>query len=70
MLLLLLIALLSTLTFAQKSGTIDGELIKAGKSIGVQDILIAGVAIKRKDTLLTRNIKDFEKIKNLKIESY
>jgi len=55
---------------AQKSGTIDGELIKTGKPIGVQDILIAGVALKRKDTLLTRNIKDFERIKNLKIESY
>src|SRR3989344_1225584 len=55
---------------AEISGEIHGILIKTGKMIGVQDCMIAGIAIAKKDKILTRNVKDFSKIKGLGIESY
>lgn len=55
---------------AKKAGEIHGTLIKEGKCIGLVDCMIAGIALERKDKVLTRNIKDFSRIKGLEIEGY
>ncbi|MBI4919598.1 PIN domain-containing protein [archaeon] len=55
---------------AEKAGEIDGNLINEGKSIGVIDSMIAGIALEKKDKLLTRNVKDFSRIKGLEVETY
>ncbi len=55
---------------AQKAGEIDGRLIKEGKRIGELDCMIAGIALLRKERVLTRNTNDFSKVNGLEIESY
>ncbi len=55
---------------AERGGEIDGNLIKDGKTIQPIDCMIAGIALVRKEKVLTRNIKDFSKIKDLEIETY
>lgn len=55
---------------AEKAGEIDGTLIKEGKTSDAVDSMIAGIAIIKKEKLLTRNIKDFFVIKGLEIEKY
>ena len=55
---------------AEKAGEIDGNLIKEGNIIGVIDCMIAGIALQKNEKVLTRNIKDFSKIKGLKVETY
>ena len=55
---------------AEKAGEIDGTLTKAGYEIGPIDCMIAGIAIIKNDKLITRNVKDFMKVKDLKVESY
>lgn len=55
---------------AERSGEIDGILKKAGKDIGPIDSMIAGIALSKNQKVLTRNVKDFQRIKGLNIESY
>ena len=55
---------------SMKAGEIDGRLIAEGKKIEQIDSMIASIALLNNETLLTRNVKDFSKIKGLKIESY
>ncbi len=55
---------------AEKAGEIDGFLIVSGKMIDEADSMIAGIALVNGETVLTRNIKDFERIAGLKIETY
>ena len=55
---------------AQKAGEIDGDLIKSGEMIQPLDSMIAGIALIKKEKILTRNVKDFSKVKNLEIETY
>ncbi len=57
-------------THAEKAGEIDGLLIKEGKTIQPMDSMIAGICLVKNEKVLTRNSKDFSKIKNLKIETY
>ena len=45
------------------------QLRKAGKLIGTQDILIAGVCLARKQPLFTRNQSHFSRIPGLKLVS-
>jgi len=52
------------------AGEIEAKLRKKGEFIGVEDIMIAAICIINNETLVTRNKKHFEKIPNLKIESY
>jgi len=52
------------------AGEIEAELINKGEFIDIEDIMIGAIAIRNKETLITRNKKHFEKIPNLKIESY
>ncbi len=55
---------------AEKGGEIDGSLIKEGKGIDAIDCMIAGIALIKNDIILTRNVKDFSKIKGLNFELY
>lgn len=55
---------------AEIAGKIDGELFKNGEKIEIIDSMISGICLLRKEKLLTKNIKHFSKIKDLKIESY
>ena len=55
---------------AEKAGEIDGILIKEGNMLGIIDCMIAGIAFIKNEKVLTRNIKDFSKIRGLKIETY
>lgn len=52
------------------AGEIEIDLIKNGITIETEDIMIAAIAIENNETLITRNVKHFEKIKDLKIKSY
>ncbi len=54
----------------EKAGEWHGTLMKQGEMINVIDTLIAGIALTKKDKVLTRNIKDFSKIKGLRVETY
>ena len=51
-------------------GKIEAELKQKGEMIQVIDIMIAAIVIKNNEMLLTRNIKHFQRIKDLKIETY
>ena len=56
-----------THTIMQRFARIRGELRRKGQIIGDFDILIAATAIQHNLTLMTRNLKDFERIPDLKI---
>src|SRR3989344_494309 len=55
---------------AKIAGRLQAELINKGEDIGIIDILIAAIALRNNETLITRNKKPFEKIPNLKIQTY
>lgn len=55
---------------AEKSANIMNTLKKSGTSIGIKDSLIAGIVLSNNVTLLTRNIKHFERVSGLIIESW
>jgi len=52
------------------AGEIEAGLILSGETIGIIDIMIGAICLSNNETLLTRNKKHFEKIKNLEIKSY
>ncbi len=52
------------------AGEIEAGLSQKGETIEPEDIMIAAICIKNKETLVTRNKKHFEKIPDLKIMSY
>lgn len=55
---------------AKRGGKIDGDLLSAGKDIGPIDTLIAGIALARGKSLLTRNVRHFSRISGLQVETY
>jgi len=55
---------------ARSAGSIRATLEAAGKPIGAYDILIAGQALQRKLTLVTANISEFSRVKNLTWEDW
>lgn len=55
---------------AEKAGEINGKLISESNPIDIIDTMIAGIALTKKEKVLTRNIKDFSKIKGLESEAY
>jgi tRNA(fMet)-specific endonuclease VapC len=50
---------------AKAAGRIRAELERVGPPIGAYDLLIAGQAINRKFTLVTANVKEFGRVKEL-----
>jgi len=52
------------------AGKIDAELAQAGETIGLVDVMIAAVAMEHGETLITRNLRHFNRISQLMSESY
>ena len=55
---------------ARLAAEIFAELEKKGEGIGDFDILIGAMASAHNETLITRNVKHFSKIKGLKLEKW
>jgi tRNA(fMet)-specific endonuclease VapC len=55
---------------ARESARIRLELERRGIAIGPLDLLIAGTALSRGDTLATNNIREFAGIKGLKLDDW
>ncbi len=55
---------------AEKAGEIDGTLIKEGIMIQPIDSMIAGITLTKSEKILTRNIKHFQRVQGLKVETY
>lgn len=56
---------------AYKAAEIGGELSKKGLIIGSHDILIAGICLANNcETIITKDVKHFSRIKGLKVERY
>jgi len=55
---------------AQASATIRAQLEKKGTPIGPYDLLIAGTAVAHQSTLVSHNLSEFKRIKNLKTEDW
>tara|TARA_Y100000310_G_scaffold273426_1_gene288884 strand:+ start:579 stop:974 length:396 start_codon:yes stop_codon:yes gene_type:complete len=55
---------------ARKSAVIESELIKKGRIIDLEDIMIAGTALSNNETILTCNLKHFKVIDGLNVEDF
>lgn len=55
---------------ALHAAAIESDLSKSGEMIDMEDIMIAGIAKAKKESILTRNQKHFQKIKELQVETY
>jgi len=55
---------------AHISAKIRADLRKKGRKIGINDLYIAGIAIKHKLVLVTNNTKHYQDIENLEIENW
>ena len=55
---------------AREAGTVRAELESAGTPIGAYDVLIAGQARRRGATLVTSNVREFERVAGLKWEDW
>lgn len=53
-----------------KAAEIEVMLIKSGEMLSLPDILIASTAICHNLILITRNVKHFQRVPNLKIRTY
>ena len=56
-------------TACEEAGGIYRELKTHGSLIGIRDIMIAGIAIAHNIPLATNNIKDFSRVKKVKVWS-
>jgi len=52
------------------SGDILADLRKTGRSIGLEDVLIAASALTHQCTLVTANTRHFSRINALKVENW
>lgn len=59
-----------TLEAAKKAAMIRSALQKQGTPIGVYDVQIAAIALSLNMTLLTNNLREFERVKGLKLENW
>ena len=57
-------------TAASTYGIVRNSLESKGKPIGPMDLLIASIALSRSLILVTNNEKEFNQIKNLRIENW
>lgn len=55
---------------AKAAADIRAKLERQGMPIGPYDILIAGTALAQGATLVSRNVKEFQRIKTLRVESW
>ena|SRR3989338_1301392 len=59
-----------TATMAEKAGEIHGTLSKEGRAIDNIDAMIAATALHENESVLTRNVKHFTRVRGLKVETY
>ncbi|MBD3193291.1 MAG: PIN domain-containing protein [Candidatus Heimdallarchaeota archaeon] len=57
-------------TEAQLAGQLSANLQKKGSIIGIRDCMIAAVVISNNKTLVTRNIKHFSRIQELRLHEW
>jgi len=55
---------------AECAARIRADLELRGEGIGPMDTLIAGTALAHQGTLITRNLREFERIANLPVQSW
>ncbi|MGP6208036.1 PIN domain-containing protein [Cuniculiplasma sp. SKW3] len=55
---------------AREAGRIFAQKRRNGSTIDPEDSMIAGICAKKNEILITRNLKHFSDIENVKIESY
>lgn len=55
---------------AMRAGTLSGTLHRRGITLDDVDALIAGAALEERDAVLTRNVKDFQRVPDLVVETY
>lgn len=63
-------ALALTPVAADRAGRLHGSLRRAGTTIGTLDAMIAATALEHDESVLTRNVKEFERVRGLRVESY
>ena len=54
----------------EEAGSIAAGLMTRGEPIGVRDSMIAGIASRFEETMLTRNIEHFSRVKELRVEKW
>ena len=59
-----------TLEAAREAGTVRADLTAAGKSIGAYDLLIAGHARALGAILVSNNVDEFSRVRDLSIENW
>ncbi len=52
------------------SGKINASLTEEGKTIDLEDVMIAAIALNSEQTILTRNSEHFERIEETEVETY
>jgi len=55
---------------AEEYGRIRAQLEKRGTPIGPNDLLIAAIAVANGVTLVTHNLREFEKVEGLRLEDW
>ena len=55
---------------ATAAGTLRAKLASAGTPIGPYDVLIAGQALRHGATLVTANVREFERVLGLRVEDW
>lgn len=55
---------------AEVAARIDAKLARLGTSIGYADVIVAATAISRDLILVTRNVKHFSKMPEIRVEGY
>jgi len=55
---------------AQAAGDLRANLRRRGAPIGAYDVLIAGVALANDLTLVTSNVREFERVPQLRVEDW
>ena len=60
----------TTPSIARRAGKIEGELQKNGEAIGAVDAIVAATALDYDEPVVTADIRDFERVSDLRIETY
>ncbi|MEH2006314.1 type II toxin-antitoxin system VapC family toxin [Nostoc sp.] len=58
------------LLFSHDTGKICAELVKQKIRVGTQDLGIGAITLSVNGILVTRNLKDFDKVPNLRLEDW
>lgn len=55
---------------AARAGALVGQLARRGVALGDVDALIAGTALEEGEPVLTRDLRDFQAVPGLRVETY